>query len=476
MRCLALARALSSDTEHSIHFICRQMSGAFEHQIQLCGFDLTLIPDEITDVEGDLLVVRHLLEDLRPDWMIVDSYVLDAVWEQGIRDQGVKVLAIDDYGCREHRCDMLLDQNLGAESDHYTRFLPENSFVMAGADYALLRPEFRLLRYCSLEARRIQKKIKQIMITLGYAAPVNTIKTILDGILQSELAFANVTIVHGDAQDIVLDWQGKSDIMISVHEYVEDMATMMMDSDLLVTNAGSTSWERCCLGVPAIMVIMAENQIPVSHALHQNKAGISLGSFIDMRCKDIADAIHKISSPASVAKMSASAASVCDGLGARRVSLELLPERAADEATVTFRPVTQMDVTLLYQWQCFPETRRYARNVNPPTFEEHLSWFAERLAAQHGVFSIIEYDRQPAGVLRLDITSSNYEEYEISIFIIPERMKMGIASAALRTVKRLLPDDQILAEILPENSASQTLFERAGYAHIRDNWYRCPPH
>jgi RimJ/RimL family protein N-acetyltransferase len=122
----------------------------------------------------------------------------------------------------------------------------------------------------------------------------------------------------------------------------------------------------------------------------------------------------------------------------------------------------------MLEWQRDPSTRQFARESRVPTEREHRRWFQRRLLSETCFLTVIEHDREAAGVLRLDKIDRGMGSpaYEISILVAPEKRRLGIASAALTIARRWVPGIELVAEILPENQASLRLFETASYRPV----------
>jgi spore coat polysaccharide biosynthesis predicted glycosyltransferase SpsG len=103
---------------------------------------------------------------------------------------------------------------------------------------------------------------------------------------------------------------------------VSDMARVMADSDLAIGAAGSTSWERCCLGLPSIVLILADNQRFISSQLDQAGAAVALQLSVD-GLGALHRPIEEYSKSENLARMSAAASKVCDGLGTQRIGNQL---------------------------------------------------------------------------------------------------------------------------------------------------------
>jgi UDP-2,4-diacetamido-2,4,6-trideoxy-beta-L-altropyranose hydrolase len=149
---------------------------------------------------------------------------------------------------------------------------------------------------------------------------------------------------------------------------------------------------------------------------------------------------------------------------------------AKDGGPVSLRQAAADDVTLVYEWQRHPDTRRFARNPEAPGLEEHRSWFSGRLASLDCILSIIMHGDEPAGMLRLDRRKGRASEaWEVSILTAPEKKRLGLARAALEMARGRLPDAELIAEVLPGNNASHRLFRDAGYVMKDDGLYHSMP-
>jgi UDP-2,4-diacetamido-2,4,6-trideoxy-beta-L-altropyranose hydrolase len=345
MRCLTLADAILAQGG-ICHFITRMHSGNLAHEMRRRGFTVTELPviaddcpalakDEPQplahshwlgcDWRHDAEQTSEALKALQPDWLVVDHYALDLRWEAELSGSYQRLLVIDDLADRPHRCDVLLDQNLGRVVQDYVGLVPDYCVVLAGPQYALLRPEFAELRLYSLE-RRKHPKLKQLLITMGGVDQPNATGQVLQALSGCELpSDCRITVVMGShapwlaqvqAQALQMPWF--TEVVVNV----DDMAQRMADSDLAIGAAGSTSWERCCLGLPTLMVVLAENQLAGAQALEAVQAARLIGN-----AADIATALPiefvATNEVDRMIQMTAVASGIVDGLGVERV-IELL--------------------------------------------------------------------------------------------------------------------------------------------------------
>jgi UDP-2,4-diacetamido-2,4,6-trideoxy-beta-L-altropyranose hydrolase len=250
-------------------------------------------------------------------WLVVDHYALDRRWEQALRPHCRRLMAIDDLADRPHDCDLLLDQNLGRTAADYSDLLPANTSTLIGPQYALLRPEFAQLRAESL-ARRTNPQLKRLLITMGGVDKDNSTGRVLDALNTCTLPpDLRISVVMGPYAPWLQHVQTQATQMhcpIQVLVGVSDMARLMADSDLAIGAAGGTSWERCCLGLPTIQLVLAENQNEAAAALTASGAVVSVSCVSDLLFK-LPELMQQIQSRELLAKLSEHASKIGEGRG-----------------------------------------------------------------------------------------------------------------------------------------------------------------
>ncbi|MDK9557271.1 UDP-2,4-diacetamido-2,4,6-trideoxy-beta-L-altropyranose hydrolase [Marinobacter sp. M216] len=342
MRCLTLAAALAEKGARCT-FVMRELPGSLAVMVGGRGHEVRMLPEREapnseslpghagwlrTDWETDAADTIAEIRDARPDWLVVDHYALDARWEQALADSAESLLVIDDLADRPHVCDVLLDQNLGRSQSDYDGLLPTDAGQLIGPRYALLRPEFAQKRARSL-ARRRSGDVKTILVSMGGVDSENVTGDVLRALDSvEELASCHVTVVMGGGSPHAEEISGlvqRMHLRARVMVNVGDMASLMSDADLAIGAAGGTAWERCCLGLPSLLIVMAANQKPGTDALDRAGAALAIG---DRRhiSKTLAGAVGSLLDPVELRAMSDRAASLCDGEGVRRVVAQMLGE------------------------------------------------------------------------------------------------------------------------------------------------------
>ncbi|ERS10120.1 hypothetical protein Q668_20930 [Alcanivorax sp. PN-3] len=300
MRCLTLAKALKEQGAECA-FIGREHPGHLLDLLEKEGFAChrlpaprpTIAPGDVSDNGGSdyafwLGVPREqdandclpIIKQSQPDWLVVDHYALDADWEQRLRPHVGKIMVIDDLANRSHDCDLLLDQNLGRKASDYADKVPAACKVLTGPEFALLRPEFAAHRDSSLARRRTAPSLTHILVTMGGVDAHNATGSVLCALAKSHLPEAcRISVVMGAKAPWLQQVQARAAAMpyqTEVLSGINNMAETMSSADLCIGAAGSTSWERCALGLPSLTVVLADNQEAIADALSQTGAALAL--------------------------------------------------------------------------------------------------------------------------------------------------------------------------------------------------------
>ncbi len=346
MRCLTLAHALAARGA-KCQFICRNHDGNLISFIERQGFmthalahSRTASPNPVqispqpayanwlgTTQIADAVACAPILQALSPAWLVVDHYALDAEWERALSGLYRRLMVIDDLTNRLHDADLLLNQNLGANPENYIRTVPNRCTLLCGPKFALLRPEFARLRSYSLN-RRLKQPLRKILISLGGVDRENVTGQVVDTLQTISLPRdCRVTVVMGPSAPwaaAIRKQVGSLTDRVRVLVGVTKMAKLMADSDLSIGAAGATSWERCCLGLPSIIAVLADNQRSAAHSLHKANAAriIPTGAHLTSELATALDEL--ISSRNRLSQLSLCASKISDGAGCERVADSLL--------------------------------------------------------------------------------------------------------------------------------------------------------
>lgn len=328
IRCLTLADALRQ-REVNVSFICREEQGNLISHIERSGYKVHHLQSGI-DIEEDRKLTEKIIAacEVSPDWLIIDHYDIDISWETSLRKFVKKIMVIDDLANRRHNCDLLLDQNYSSNGNRYDRLVPDNCIKFFGPTYALLRPQFQKIRE-NLKERN--SEIKRILVFMGGVDPTNETCKVLRAIKMLERPNIAIDVVVGSSNPHQAEIEAFVSTMPNTicHVNVDNMAELMALADLCIGAGGTTTWERCCLGLPSIVMILAENQRKIAESLSREEVIVNLGWFEDVKETDIRDALKNLANNLDFRRsLSIKGCKIVDGRGVERVSQMMIGEHA----------------------------------------------------------------------------------------------------------------------------------------------------
>ena len=337
MRCLTLADGLIQLGTH-IRFISRELPAHLRDMLTAKGMEFVLLDSNANNSHIEDLAHAHWLgssqaQDAQTtiqalsgqswDWLVVDHYALDACWESALRCTTKQIMAIDDIADRQHDCDMLLDQNFYSDMDtRYTGKVPVHCRLLLGPRYALLREEFRQLHE---QVKPRNRPAKRILVFFGGVDADNYTGRAIEALSEIDMSGLHVDAVigaqHPCREPIETACRERG---FTCHVQTDKMAELMATADLAIGAGGSACWERCCLGLPALLVALAENQINIAKDLDRYGACTYIGSAKSASAEILQNAIGKLlNAPNQLRALSEKAYSLVDGMGADRVCREL---------------------------------------------------------------------------------------------------------------------------------------------------------
>lgn len=478
IRCLTLADELKEKGAEII-FICRDFPGHLANIIQHKGYQVLLLSISeyheyknsentvksheawLDDSMGQDAAQTHLLLSSQGhiDWLVVDHYAIDARWQQRQNVVVDKILVIDDLADRKHSCDILLDQNYYHDmTKRYTGLVPDHCQQLLGPGFSLLRKDFREAR---LHVKKRDGAIRKIFVFFGGVDLSNMTGRVIEAISGLGLTDIVVDVVIGktnphqnNIEKLCQDAEN-----INLHIQVQNMAEIMAGADLSIGSGGTVTWERCCLGLPAIAWPVAENQVE----LLKDSAIAGLVYVPDTDNPSVNDITQYVktflNSPLLCSHMSELGLAVTDGRGAIKVA-NLMATVGID-----LQPVEKADMQKLYEWRNDNRVRKYSRNSDAITFDQHKKWFNVVMSdPDKHVFIGYSGDNE-IGVLRFDC---NYDQAEVSIYLVPGKQGKGFGVPLVLAGESWLENHcprirHIAADVLPENRVSNKLFEKCGY-------------
>ena len=272
-------------------------------------------------ITADLIHEEARLRGAAPEFVVVDHYGIAGPWEKIIGEIS-PVLAVDDLADRVHECSWLVDQTLGRKQSEYQGLLGEGEALL-GPEYALLRPEFSELKSSVQRNPISEQQSLRILLTLGGVDKDNSSKAVLHLLdsIRGSVSFKVTLIVGGgnphiDELNSMIDELG-FDVSLLVN--VSNMSQLMAEHDLCIGAAGSTSWERCAMALPALNVVLADNQTVIAEQLQVHGVGINLGRVGEFTGDDLLSRLKDFVGGTTYMDMVEQSTRVCDGEGCMRI-------------------------------------------------------------------------------------------------------------------------------------------------------------
>ncbi len=501
MRCLTLANALKEQGAEC-HFICREHPGNLIDKIQQAGFVVHSLPlntntqafkqqrlnkeNELfhagwlgTSQAQDAQECQAILEAIQSDWLIVDHYALDKTWQQALQPYYKKLMVIDDLGDREHLADLLLDQNYASTSEKYQGLVPENCKILAGTQYTLLRPEFAQWREFSLKRRQNNPAINKILVTLGGVDPDNYTGKILAELAKADLSpEVEITIVMGATAphlEAIKQQAAKMPFTSQVKVNVSNMAELMSNADLAIGAAGATTWERCCLGLPTIQLVIAENQRTTAEALAKAKAVILLNTI-----SELPNLLAKANQ--WMPSLIANSKQITDGKGCEskvipnlihqdKILLKLT--RFGEVKLINYTQLSEEESLEILTLRNHPHVRKWMFNQDEIPTANHLNFVTNLKENKDKYYFSVFKNNELLGAIYFYSIKDSPKSCEFGFFSnLNNRNPMAafiLEEAALQYAFQVKNLASIHAEVYPDNKSVIQLHKKYGFEEVASN-------
>jgi len=323
MRCFSLGQ-IFKEKNVQVSFITKKLPNNISYFLEKNGFNIFYLNKKKYCWKEDAIQTKKIIEDFgNIDWLVVDNYGLDIKWEKILKPYVKKLMAIDDMTLRVHECDLLLDQNYYENTKKlYFGFVPKECKILIGPKFALIRNEFHLMRK-KLKAR--DGKINRILVSFGGSDHINEILKVINAIKKLDYNEINIDLVVTNSNKNLLKIKKffSTSPNIIIHHQNFNMAELMKNADLAIGAGGSSTWERCCMGLPSIVSVFAKNQLQLTKEMRKKGCIVNLGISKKISSKDYTNAIKHLNK-STLSKMSKNGLKLVDGKGTSRVAKEML--------------------------------------------------------------------------------------------------------------------------------------------------------
>jgi len=452
MRCLSLAHELR-DWGAQCMFVSRPEDGDLRDHIARSGFEQF----PIADMSAATMSAVLRAVSLRPEWLVVDHYELDRQWESAMRRDVRQIMAIDDRPLRPHDCDVLLDQNLSARED--APIDATGAQTLIGVEYALLQPEYRQLRR---EARPRSGYLRRVLITFGGSDRHGLTLSALHAVIENTGSDVQVDVVIPSANQYrgAIESVANASPRVKMHKDLPTLAPLILAADLGIGAAGSTSWERLCLGLPSIVITLGENQVPIATALDQ----LGLAKWIGRPPAALAtlpSAVAAIAAEGLDEEWSRRCLAHVDGKGASRVAAVLI---ASASTLLRARRADSGDEARLLRWANDPVTRKDSFSQRSITPVEHHQWLQRVLTDDASLQFVVE-TRQGAELGQVRFQGHD-DEWEVHYAVAPEFRGRRLGTPLLRAALDEFGREhrgRVVSRVKTSNVASQKILQALGF-------------
>ena len=439
-------------------YLCKRLPGALNELIRARGFDVEQLEADADELES----IASAVAQFEPLLVVLDHYGIDARVEARLRAACHVPLMCYDDTFEAHDCDFVVNQNAYASAERYAGKLPPAAVVLAGLEYAALRPEFRLAK----RPRGSANDPPRLLVTLGGSDPGNATSEVLEA-LRSYAGPVEVKAVvgsgnpHGDSVCRAARRLQACEVLCDVR----DMGALMAEADVAVIGAGQTTLEALFMELPTVSLVIAENQR--LNAEHLSSCGLSVSMPREFEPAALCQAISEL----------------VDGKGVDRVALANAASRVGSRSVVeaverlrfarfSIRRTAAEDILPLFDLANDPDVRANSGSVAPIVWEEHSAWFARATQeATLQLLTLVDGCGQFMGQLRFDCSEAG--RAVMSVSIVERARGLGLGTAIIqRAVARLLaaePQRTVEAVVKNANVASLRSFSRAGFKRVRQD-------
>ena len=497
MRSLALAEAAVA-AGHSV-VVAGRFEGSFlQGQLAAAPVQVAHLPASgLVDGPDSLL---ELIEHLGLDVLHADSYELQGWLLGSTVPIGLVRSNVEDGTFGRRSADVVIDPTLGAETS--ARPDDGSTWLLRGSRYAPLRQRVVDARRPDGEGRHddtVHGVVPlTVLVVMGGTDPTGLAPVVVDLLARTGLDLEVTAIAAGEHAERARIAAKGSRLSLSVSAPVTDLSELMSGHDLVISAAGTSVWELCCIGVPAVVVWTVDNQREGYRRVVEAGAAIGLGGPElggDEQDERAVDLLRRVLTDSALrSDLALAGRHLVDGLGAWRVvqAWEMAHRQLVvtspgsgslpviDAGALVARPATLQDARQLWLWRNDPVTRAGSRSLAEVPWDDHLRWLTACLARTDRMLLVVEDHvggREAVGTVRWDLLPATGgqradHEWEVSITVAPQRRGQSLARPLLRAAEAALSEmtrsqgsgvTAYLAAVYVDNGASLRLFETSGY-------------
>jgi UDP-2,4-diacetamido-2,4,6-trideoxy-beta-L-altropyranose hydrolase len=338
IRCLTLGREFRK-AGCQVYFISKYKEGI--QRIEYDGFEVFRLSNtnrinidnqffygESDELKLEAGVIAEFIKKNQVSLLCVDSYNVTKEFFLKLKPF-TRLLYIDDINKFSYPVDMLLNGNITAKYLNYEMYYPKEALLL-GLKYNLIRDEFQ-----NLPEKRIKLEVNELMITTGGADPYHLSEQFIEFIIRNRaLQNLKINVVIGDGfvnTERLHDLSKKFKNII-LHERINKISNIMLNSDIAISSGGSTLYELSACGTPTLAFIYADNQELIVRELTKLGYLKNLGWFNNINGDKFLVLLKFLINNYSLrVRLCHKGRNLVDGMGAKRV-VEVLINKLEEKA------------------------------------------------------------------------------------------------------------------------------------------------
>ena len=312
MRCLSIADA-AKEMGEEVTFILADNQA--EDYIISRGYQVIVLASRWDAMEMELSVLLELIKEKNIESILIDSYQVTEKYLAELT-KVTRTIYLDDLNAFHYPVDSII-----CYANYYKKFAYEENYpadkLYLGLNYVPLRKEFQ-----DCCPKVINEQVKNLLLLSGGTDNYHILRRLLERIDLVE--YQQVHVICGkynaDYEDLKL--KNKDCTNVYIHKAVTDMKRYMEEADLVISAGGSTLYELCAVGTPAISYSFADNQLDNVRKFQEDGMIDYAG---DIRCDNVMDNVVRLleryaNNKALRQERSIKIQKIVDGYGARRIA------------------------------------------------------------------------------------------------------------------------------------------------------------
>lgn len=276
MRCMAIANQLKKQGEMVTFLV------ADEYPVDMLnenGFSYIVLHTDWKDMESELLLLKELIQEYEIRVLFVDSYQVSGLYFTEL-SKAVKVIYLDDRNAFLYDVSEIINYSHYYQDFQYEKVYGASDVKLwLGCEYIPLREEF-----CEMEQKDISQHIQNVMITTGGTDRYHVSDLVLEMLPKKypDIVFHMVVGRFFDNADRLKALAEERE-NVKLYERIAKMSELMRKCDVAISAGGTTLYELCAAGIPAICFSVADNQVRGIKAMKEQDIMCTAGDIRDGR-------------------------------------------------------------------------------------------------------------------------------------------------------------------------------------------------